>query len=67
MIQAFYPEIYQSVGSPMGSPEGGTIYTERFIEPATAACVGANEDAKRKELASGPESGAHFRQETKFH
>lgn len=45
----------------MQSPEGGTIYTKRFIGPGTAACVGVNEDAKEKELTLGAESGAHFR------
>lgn len=34
----------------MGRPEGGAIYTKRFIKPGTAACVGVNEDAKKKEL-----------------
>lgn len=43
-------ENYQSVGSLMGSLEGGTIYTKRFIRPGTAACVGDNDDAKKKEL-----------------
>lgn len=45
----------------MQSPEGGTIYTKRFIGPRTAACVGVNEDAKEKELTLGAESRAHFR------
>lgn len=48
-------DIYLGVGSLMGSPEGGTIYTERFIRPGAVACIGANEDAKKKELTSEAE------------
>lgn len=53
--------IHHCVGSLMGSPMGGTNYIGRFIGPGTAACVGVNEDAKKKELTSGSERRAHFR------
>lgn len=49
MIQAFFLEIYCFMGGWMGSPEGGTIYAERFIRPGIPR-VYSNKDAKKEEL-----------------
>lgn len=61
MVQAFFSGYLSIRGGLKWSPEGGTIYTKRFMGPGPAACVGVNEDAKKKELTLGAESGAHFR------